>query len=259
MAVPALVGRSLVAFTPRPAARCRLICFPCAGGGPSMFRPLSRLVPDDIELLAACLPGREARLREAPATNLLALAAQFTADIAAHVDGPYLIFGHSMGAMLAYEVCKWLQLTGKAPLPGTLTVSACVSPDLPRETNVIGQSDQRLSERLASLGGIPPEAARDPDLMRMVLPITRADLEMVEVYTPRRGAPLDVDLMVVRGTEDHVARAEQMAAWPAVARRSVSHVRAGGHFYLLDPANRDWLIASFAEQAAKARLTPRAA
>jgi len=217
-----------------------------------MFRPLSRALPADIELLAACLPGRESRLREPPATHLLALAAQITRDLVATVDGPYLIFGHSMGAMLAYEVCRWLQRTGRGPLPAALTVSACIGPDLPRGTEVIGQSDQRLSERLASLGGIPPEAARDPDLMRMILPVTRADLEMVEVYQPRSGPPLDLDLLVVSGATDHVATPAQMTGWPSVALRPAVHVRPGGHFYLLDPGNRDWLVGQFAAQAARA-------
>jgi surfactin synthase thioesterase subunit len=231
------------------------VCFPCAGGGPSMFRPLSRQLPEHIELLAACLPGREYRLREQPATHLLALAAQITRDLAARIDGPYLIFGHSMGAMLAYEVCRWLQRTGLGPLPGALTVAACIGPDLPRGTEVIGQSDQRLIERLAALGGIPPEAARDPDLIRMILPITRADLEMVEMYRPRSGPPLDLDLLVVSGATDHVATPAQMTGWPPVALRAEAQVRPGGHFWLLDQANRDWLVDRVAGQAARAIAT----
>jgi pyochelin biosynthesis protein PchC len=241
----------LVAYTPRPAAAVRLVCFPCAGGGPSMFRPLSRLLPPGIELLAACLPGREARRHEPPATSLLALAAAFTKAVAA-IRTPYLLFGHSMGAMVAYEVCRWARLTGRAPLPAALTVSACVSPDRPRETNVIGQSDEVLSGRLASLGGIPPAAASDPDLMRLVLPITRADLEMVEVYRPRLGPALPVPLTVIRGGADHVARAEHMAGWRQVGTDVREHTRPGGHFWLLDPDNRDWLIRQFAAQAVRA-------
>jgi surfactin synthase thioesterase subunit len=241
---------ALVAYEPRPAAAVRLVCFPCAGGGPSMFRPLAQLVPPHIELLAACLPGRENRRRTPPATNLLALAAQFTAALA-QVPPPYLIFGHSMGAMLAYEVCRWAERTGRVPLPAALTVSACVSPELPRDTNVIGQSDEVLSGRLASLGGIPPAAASDPDLMRLVLPITRADLEMVEVYNPRLGAPLPVELTVIRGVDDHVARLDHMAGWSAYGTPVREHARPGGHFWLLDPDNRDWLIRQFAAQAVR--------
>jgi medium-chain acyl-[acyl-carrier-protein] hydrolase len=245
-----------VRYAPRPGAAVRLVCFPCAGGGPSMFRQLAGLVPEYVEVLAACLPGREGRRREPPATNLLALAAQFTAALA-QVPPPYLVFGHSMGAMVAYEVCRWAERTGRAPLPIALTVSACVSPDRPRDTNVIGQSDEVLSGRLASLGGIPPAAASDPDLMRLVLPITRADLEMVEVYQPRLGAPLPVPLTAIRGVDDHVARAEHMAGWSTFGTPVSEHARPGGHFWLLDEANRDWLIRRFAIQAL--RLTRPAA
>src|SRR5262249_15064603 len=125
MSPPASIGRALVAGVPRPAASVRLICFPSAGGGPAMFRPLARALPADIELLAVCLPGRESRLREPPAGHLVGLAGQLARELADTVDGPYLMFGHSMGAMLAYEVCRWLQRTGGSPLPGAVTVSAC--------------------------------------------------------------------------------------------------------------------------------------
>ncbi|HSV66473.1 MAG TPA: alpha/beta fold hydrolase [Mycobacteriales bacterium] len=246
-------GRSLVVPTPRPSAACRLVCFPCAGAGPALFRPLSRQLPEHIELVAACLPGRESRVREAPATHLLRLASEITLELSRLAAGrPYLIFGHSMGAMIAYEVCRWLQLSGIAPLPGALTISASISPDLPRDTEVIGQSDERLTERLASLGGIDPEVAADPALMKLVLPVTRADLEMVEVYQPRLGPPLELELVTVRGSSDHVATAGQMAGWPRIARAAVQHVRPGGHFYLLEPANRAWLVELFTAQAARA-------
>lgn len=241
----------LVAHTPRPDARVRLVCFPCAGGGPSVFRPLSALLPPHIELLAACLPGRESRRREAPATNLLALAAQFAAELS-RLRTPYLVFGHSMGGMLAYEVCRWAERTARIPLPAALTVAACVSPDLPRDTNVIGQADEILSRRLASLGGLPPEVTADPNLMRLVLPITRADLEMVEVYRPRLGPPLPLELTVIRGVDDHVARDHHMAGWSAFGTPVREHARPGGHFWLLDPDNRDWLVRQFAAQALRA-------
>src|SRR5262249_8841879 len=148
-----------VAVVPRPAADVRLVCFPSAGGGPAMFRPLARALPADVELLAVCLPGRESRLREPPARHLVGLAGQLARELEDTVDGPYLMVGPSMGAMLAYEACRWLQRTGRGSLPGALTVSACLGPDLARNTAVIGQSDQRLIERLAALGGIPPDAA----------------------------------------------------------------------------------------------------
>jgi surfactin synthase thioesterase subunit len=254
MSAPAPTGRSLVTLAPRPAASTRLVCFPSSGAGPAMFRPLARALPADIEPVAVCLPGREHRVREQPARQLLTLAAQVTRELVDAVPGPYLLFGHSMGAMLAYEVCRWLQRTGEGELPATLTVSACLGPDLPRSTEVIGQSDRRLTERLAALGGIPPEAARDPDLMRLILPVIRADLEMVEVYRPRSGPPMDLELLVVVGEEDQVATPAQMTGWPPTALRSSLQVRPGGHFYLLDPVNRAWLADRFSEQAARARL-----
>ena len=259
MSSPAPTGRSLVTLAPRPAADTRLVCFPCAGAGPSMFRQLARALPPDIEPVAVCLPGRESRLREPPARHLVGLAGQLARELEDTVDGPYLMFGHSMGAMLAYEACRWLQRTGRGPLPGTLTVSACLGPDLARNTAVIGQSDQRLIERLAALGGIPPDAALDPDLMRLILPAIRADLTMVEVYRPRSGPPLALELLVVVGAEDPVATPAQMTGWPATALRSALQVRPGGHFYLLDPANRDWLVERFAGQAARVRLAAETA
>src|SRR5215475_1217888 len=259
MSSPAPTGHSLVTLAPRPAADTRLVFFPCAGAGPSMFRQLARALPPDIEPIAVCPPGRESRHREQPARHLLELAAQITRELVDTVPGPYLLFGHSMGAMLAYEVCRWLQYAGRDELPAAVTVSACLGPDLARNTEVIGESDRRLSERLAALGGIPPEAARDPELMRLILPIIRADLEMVEVYRPRPGPVLDLELLVVVGEEDHVATPALMTGWPPTALRSSVQVRPGGHFYLLDPANQEWLVDRFTGQAARARLAAETA
>jgi len=251
--------RALTIPFPRPAATTRLVCFPCAGAGPAMFRPLARELPAEIELVAVCLPGRESRLREPPARHLLALTAQVTRELADTIDGPYLLFGHSMGAMLAYEVCRWAQKTGRCPLPYAMTASACIGPDLPRGTDVVGQSDLRLIERLAALGGIPPEAAADRDLMRLILPTIRADLEMVEAYQPRFGPPLELELVVVAGDADHVATPAQITGWRPTALRSSVHIRPGGHFYLLDQANRQWLVDQFTAQAARARLAAETA
>src|SRR5262249_62304620 len=119
--------------------------------------------------------------------------------------------GHGMGAMVAYEGCRWLQRTGRGELPAAMRVSACIGPDLPRSTEVIGESDRRLTERLAALGGIPPEAARDPELMRLILPVIRADLEMVQRYRPRPGPVLDLELLGVGGEEDRVVTPGQTA------------------------------------------------
>ena len=99
----------LVVPKPLPKARMRLFCLPYAGGGTAVYNTWHRYLPDTVELVSVRLPGRESRLMERPFTQLDALLPELGAALAEVSDKPFALFGHSMGAMIAFELTRWLR------------------------------------------------------------------------------------------------------------------------------------------------------
>ncbi|MBG0829104.1 thioesterase [Planomonospora sp. ID67723] len=221
-----------LAFEPRPSARIHLYALPCAGSGPSAFRPWTRHLPPWVELRALTLPGRPGRHREPAHTDCDTAARALAAEVAGE-STPYAVFGHSMGAMLGYRMVRELESAG-ARLPELLAVAAwpvrgaVTGPD-PRA------GDERFIEALRELGGLPDEIARDPDALALTLPVARADFTLCASYTYRAEPPLPVPVAAFCGTRDQAAPARDMAEW----RQHTTDFRGlrifdGGHFFVRD-------------------------
>jgi surfactin synthase thioesterase subunit len=220
----------LTGRTSSPPASLRLYCFPHGGGSAAEYVRWGRALRG-IDLHVVQLPGRGARWREQPFTRMDALVAAIVAEVA--FDGPYAFFGHSLGAVVAYEVACALRAADRA-LPRRLIVSGHPAVCLPRRQAPIHDlpDDGLIAEVERRHGGIPPEAREDPSLRTALIGPLRADYEIVETYVHRPRPPLPCAISALAGTEDAIDAAD-LDAWQGHATPPLRVRRfPGGHFYL---------------------------
>jgi medium-chain acyl-[acyl-carrier-protein] hydrolase len=218
---------------PRPDARLRLFCFPYAGGGPSVFREWPACVPPIIEVCAVQLPGRESRLLEPACAALPALVEQLGHAIRPWLDRPFAFFGHSMGALIAFELARRLR-TQADPAPTRLFVSAHGAPELrARGPRLHRLSDAKLMLKLRHLNGTPGEVLANVELMRLLLPALRADCTLCETYRYAPGEPLACGIAALGGSRDPAVAVSELAAWRRHTRGPFElRLFPGDHFYL---------------------------
>jgi medium-chain acyl-[acyl-carrier-protein] hydrolase len=234
---------------PRAHARLRLFCFPSAGGGAAQYRPWVQQLPDDIELCAVQLPGRESRLREAPQRRLAPIVAAAGDALAPLLDIPCALFGHSMGALLAFEVAHRLRRQGLLPLH--LFVSGRRAPQLPDPDPALHALEEAafVREIVRRYNGIPRVILEDAEMLQLFLPTLRADLEVIETYIHAGEEPLPCPITAFGGLDDGRARHADLEAWRAQTTRSFrSRQFPGDHFYL--QSQRSALLAEIAETLA---------
>lgn len=217
----------------------RLICLPWAGGGPSGYRVWSRFLPPQLELWGISLAGHEGRMDEEPSAELDKVAAEVGQAIMHHQSLPFVLYGHSFGAWLAFEVARLLQDEGRGPT--ALVVSGRSSPahwQGPDEL-ISGLPDKEfVHEVCRRYGGLPGEAAKDEEVLNAVLPALRADLAMLEAYAYEPGQPLECPLHILAGKDDPAtARKGALDGWCGETA-SLCRVQYfdGGHFFLTERA-----------------------
>jgi medium-chain acyl-[acyl-carrier-protein] hydrolase len=217
---------------PNPSARVRLFCFPYAGGGASIFRSWPDELPKDIEICAVQSPGRENRFREARYTRLSALVPVLGEALMPFLDVPYAVFGHSLGALAGFELARYLR-RNHAPMPSRLLVSSHRAPQLPdRHPQTYHLPDAEFVNELRRLNGIPDAVADEPDLMELMLPLLRADVEMAETYGYTAEPPLLCPISAFGGMLDKDVNEEELSAWREQTQgKFVLHLLPGDHFY----------------------------
>ena len=225
---PWIVRKSAMAIP-----RLRLFCFPYAGGGALIYRAWTQALPDDVELCAVQLPGREQRLREPPIRRVSQAVDLLSAALARHLDRPFAIFGHSMGAVLGYETARRL-LVDTGIEPCRLFVSGHRAPHLPsRKPPLHGLPDDAFIAGVKALDGTPADVFEDKELMGLVLPMLRADFELVETYAELPGPRLSCPVMAMGGDADTDVPMEDITPWQDVTRGPFkSAFFRGGHFFL---------------------------
>ncbi|MEU1144983.1 alpha/beta fold hydrolase [Streptomyces sp. NPDC005901] len=221
-------------FRPRPEAAVSLVCFPHAGGSATYFHPLAQsptLLPD-TEVLAVQYPGRQDRRREPLIDDIPTLADLVTEALAPFDDKPLAFFGHSMGAVLAYEVAQRLgERTGARPCH--LFMSGRRAPSRFRPGTVHLLNDRELAAELRRAGGTDPMFLDDPELLADILPVVRNDYRAVELYRWKPAPPLDCPITALVGDQDTQAPQDDVAAWREhTAGPFDLKVFPGGHFYL---------------------------
>lgn len=230
-------SRWLTVPSPRPDADVRLFCLPFAGAGASAFREWPSVFGPRVEIAAIRLPGREQRLREAPVIDPEAVAEA----VAEAADRPFAIFGHSMGARLAFEVVRELRNAG-GPLPVRLYPSGINPPHLPTAGPFAGLSkvsDEELLAGVAEGGGVPEAVLEIPELLSLFLPVLRADLTWVDDYVCTDAPPLPVPVVAFAGDADPVAPPSRMDGWHGHTTAGFTlHTLPGGHFFLVDQLPR---------------------
>lgn len=210
----------------------RLYCFPPAGGGALGFRAWPARLPAWVEARPVVWPGREARSRERPHTRMDPLVEQVAAELLGELAGPFAFFGHSLGAAVAYELCRRYFPAGGGP--AHLFVSGRRAPHLPaREPPAHGLARAEFLDRLRRLNGIPEEVLADPALMDAFLPALRADFEVNEGYAPPPGPALPIPVSGFVGDADPAVPVADMLDWRRVTARGFRlRVFSGDHFYL---------------------------
>jgi medium-chain acyl-[acyl-carrier-protein] hydrolase len=230
MAVRALPRRQAAEGT---ALRERLFCFPYAGAGAGVFRDWPGRLPPHVEVCVACLPGRDARIDEPPLSSMARLAQSLAQDMIDWLGLPYSLFGHSMGAFVAFEVAHALSRLGRPP--AHLFVSAQRGPRLPYAGQPIFALPDRdfLAGVLARYDRIPKQVLEQKDLMAVLLRTLRADFTLSEDYRYRAATPLMCPITAFGGSQDSEVTSEQLEAWSAETAGGFKlHMLAGDHFFL---------------------------
>ena len=210
-----------------------LFCIPYAGGGASAFRNWSAFPAPQIAAERIQLPGRENRLAEPPFDRLAPLVDALASVLQAHCDLPFALFGHSMGALIAFEVARELRRR-HALCPVHLFVSAHRAPQLPNpHAPVHSLCDDALAEELVRLNKDSADVFRNAELRQLLLPLLRADLAVCETYAYADEAPLDCPISAFAGSDDARVSVSEIAAWGAQTKASFKlKVVDGDHFFL---------------------------
>ncbi|WP_257827575.1 SDR family NAD(P)-dependent oxidoreductase [Burkholderia glumae] len=241
-AQPAVAPRSAVDadkwfLVPRPsrAPRLRIFCIPFLGGLGSVFSSWVRHLPEEIELHALQLPGRPPRHAEAAHSLYSELVDALRDALLPRLDVPYAIYGHSLGALLAFGLAHALRDT-KAPAPSHLFLAAYPAPHLHNPVgDIAGLPDAAFIEGLKRLRGIPEQVLADRELLNVFLPSLRAEIALLNSYAHQARAPLTVPATILAGTHDHVVTAAEIDAWRRHFTGAVD-VGAidGGHYFMKD-------------------------
>lgn len=220
-------------YQPRPQATRRLICLPHAGGSASFFRNWSLQLPADIELTVVQYPGHEDRWAEPLIDTMDTLADELAQHIQPLLDRPYLLFGHSMGAAVAYELCLRLREHNEA-LPQRLVVSAHEAPCRHRGGDWHLADDATLTDELVRLDETASALRSSAEMRTLFLPAIRNDYRLIETYRPPPApVPLPLAISAFIGHADTELTQDEAEAWAAHGCAGFDlHVFFGGHFYL---------------------------
>lgn len=214
-----------------------LLCVPFAGAGPSFFHPWRAPAADRWRVVSVELPGRERRILETPYRNVVEAAKNSVDEIVENLGRGTrtVLFGHSLGAVLAYELVHLLSTRG-VPVE-RLVVSGSPGPWTQRERRATGLPDEEFLARVEEFAGFRHEALDHPEMRELILPVLQADCEMHENYLPSTDDPVSVPICSIRGRSDGLVDADQAREWRDATTSTFAYAEfPGDHMYLVDHA-----------------------
>jgi len=216
-----------------PQASYRLFCLPCAGGSALAFRHWPDDLPTEIEVCAIQLPGRQNRLLEPPVRHMPSLVQMLAQALLPYLRLPFAFFGHSMGALIGFELARQLR-RHHLPTPAHLFVASRRAPQLPSHSLPLSDlPDAQLWRMLRQLNGIPEDMLHHAELQQLVLPALRTDLILCETYTYTPEPPLSCPISAFGGLADWAVGTNELAAWSAQTRSAFTlRLFPGDHFFL---------------------------
>lgn len=225
-------GSWLISLTPSKAGNVSLFCFPYAGAGASVYRSWNKLLSDDIDAFAIQAPGRETRFLEPFVSSINDLANQAAQAILPETDKPIILFGHSLGAVCAYETARVLERLGRSP--ELLIISGRQCPGTASKRAPIGHlSDEQFLEHVRTYKGTPSAVLENKELMELLLPLLRADFNLSEQYRPKLEPMLSCPILGLGSSQDEWLDRETLQAWGKLTRGGFdTHWFEGDHFYL---------------------------
>lgn len=221
--------RSMTTGEPRGTG---VVCFPHSGGSGVAFDGWSDAVPPGVSLMAVQYPGRGDRFAEPPVDDVAAMAACVAAELLRLPPGDRVLFGHSLGALVAYETALLLRDAGEEPR--ALCVSAALPPGRMNNASIHLAPDDEFWTTLCALGGIEPAIAENAELRELLLPVIRSDLRAHATYRPRPGTcSLSCPVRCYHGEGDPLVEQAHLAEWAGVSTGGYTEtVRPGGHFHV---------------------------
>ncbi|MDY7090267.1 MAG: alpha/beta fold hydrolase [Actinomycetota bacterium] len=218
-------------YHPLPEAPVRLVCFPHAGGSASFYHPVSARHGGVADVVCLQYPGRQDRRLEPCLPDLGSLADAVTAELRALTEKPAVFFGHSMGAILAFEVALRLEAGGAGPR--AVIASGRRAPSTVRSETVHERDDDGIVAELRRLNGTVPDLLGDEELLRMALPAIRADYRAIELYRSPPERRLSCALTVLTGADDPLTTVAEAARWKDHTTGTYRMKSfPGGHFFI---------------------------
>jgi medium-chain acyl-[acyl-carrier-protein] hydrolase len=241
----------IVSYRQPEQARLRLFCFPYAGGAASIFRTWQDSLPADVEVCGIQLPGRETRLGETAYKRLLPLVRDLAEAIYPYLDRPFAFYGHSMGALVSFELARYLRGT-YARQPVCLYLAAYRAPQLKNPNIKIYHLPSEVFKVVLRADGIPETILQNEELMQAILPTLRADFELCDTYEYRDERPLDCPFLIFGGQEDVRVNAVDLELWPVHSSQPCHlSLLPGSHFFLHSAQD---LLLTMISQDLEARL-----
>ncbi len=220
----------------RSTADRTLVCLGFCGGGTGTYRQWAQHMPEDTDLALICYPGREGRFADDFPESWESMAADAASLVLRAADRPYVLFGHSMGGWMAFDVATRIE-RDHGPLPELLIVSSCNAPDRgvterDRFPHIEDTDDELVQWMLSTGGALPDYAITDPDLHEIAIELMRADVRVRDSFVPTPGLRTRLPVQVLYGADDTVIAPDVALRWKSVAAGDLHIDRLpGGHFY----------------------------